>query len=272
MTSGEKIVFPRTITPIVGKPTNSSLQHLQQELFQNAFSIPCELGGGQLGHLALIMTEAAYLAEPTAKEFVVTVSPGTMAAAYPLSTAFVIADLKRIHDNAQSLFRTYTAVLTALFHQINNAVGHMYIAPLADDIFGFARVEPRTLLEHLATTYGTMTGQEIESNRKSLSNTWDPTTPIESLWAHIRDIHSVATRANQAISDDATIALVLPVFKNTGLFLHSINAWSLTPRDQQTYASFTAHFNLANEARLLSHFEYRRKLDCPQGTTLLMWH
>ena len=249
MTSGEKIVFPRTITPIVGQPTNSSLQRLQQELFQNAFSIPCELGGGQLGHLALIMTEAAYLAEPTAAEFVVPLSPGSLAAAPPNATAFAIADLKRIHDNQHSLFTTYTAVRTALLNQITDAVGPMYIAALAHDNFGFARVEPRTMLAHLVTTYGTMTGQEIESNRKSLSNAWDPTTPIESLWAHIRDIRSVATRANQPISDDATIALVLPVFKNTGLFLHSLNAWSLIPRDQQTYASFTAHFNLANEAR-----------------------
>jgi hypothetical protein len=55
------LVFPHAeLTVIVGKPTNSSIQLLQRLLFTNARSVPSPRGGGNNGHLAIVMNNAAY--------------------------------------------------------------------------------------------------------------------------------------------------------------------------------------------------------------------
>ena len=45
---------------------------------------------------------------------------------------------------------------------------------------------------------------------------------LESLWARITEIHRIAAVAKQPIEDHAVIALVLPIFEHTGLFLHAV--------------------------------------------------
>ncbi len=54
MASSAKFNFPfGTLTPINGKPTNTTLQVLQRQLFTNARSVPSARGGGLHGHLAI---------------------------------------------------------------------------------------------------------------------------------------------------------------------------------------------------------------------------
>ena len=205
------LVFPTPIlTPIVGRPNNSTLQVLQQQLYQNARAIPSSLGGGSNGHLGLIMTPAKYLTRPNAVAVAVPTSPGLLPAPPRGLEILAVNELKRVYDNRLVVFQLYQSVRTALINQITTAVEHTYLQALCDVDFGFHDVHPYQLLAHLQTTYGVLTGLEIEQNRARLSEAWDPTTPIETLWARIVEIRRIATGAQQAISDSAVIALVLP--------------------------------------------------------------
>ena len=245
------LVFPTPVlTPIVGRPNNSTLQVFQQQLFQNARAIPCDLGGGNNGHLGLIMTPAAYLTRPGAEVFVPPESPGLLTAPPAAANQAVAAEHKRVHNNQLMVFQLYQSVRTALINQITAAVDHTFLQALCDADFGFHDVQPYELLAHLKTTYGVLTGLEIEQNRARLAEAWDPTSPIETLWARIVEIRRVATDANQAISDAAVIALVLPMFERTGLFLHSVNAWNGLELANQTFDRFKSHFTRANELRV----------------------
>jgi hypothetical protein len=245
------IAFPvPVLTPIVGRPNASSLQILQQQLYQNARSIASDRGGGAYGHLALIMPADAYLLRPNAVAFIIPVSPGMLAAPAGDATSARLFEAKRVHDNATIAFTTYQAVNTALMNQILAAVERTYVQTLCDVDFGFADVLPSALLTHLKTTYGVLTGLEIETNRSKLKDPWDPSSPIETLWARIVEIRRIATGAGQAIDDNAVIALMLPMFERTGLFLHTVNAWNSMERVLQTYVTFVSHFTRANEVRL----------------------
>jgi hypothetical protein len=53
---------PELTVIITGKPTNSSLQLLQRQLYTNARSVPSAQGRGNNGHLALLMNNIAYTA------------------------------------------------------------------------------------------------------------------------------------------------------------------------------------------------------------------
>ena len=247
------LVFPTPVlTPIVGRPTNSTLQVLQQQLYQNARAIPSSLGGGNYGHLGLIMTPAKYITRPNAVLVVVPVSPGLLAAPPRGSDMLAVNEFKRLHNNRVEVFQLYQAVRTALINQITTAVEPTYLQALCDVDFGFHDVHPYRLLAHLQTTYGVLTGLEIEQNRARLAEAWDTTTPIETLWARIVEIRRIATDAQQAISDSAVIALVLPMFERTGLFLHSVNAWNGMTLADQTFARFQSHFTRANELRVIA--------------------
>ena len=60
--STPKFTFPHeTLTPIDGKPTNTTLQILQRQLFTNARSVASTRGGGTHGHLAILLSPADYL-------------------------------------------------------------------------------------------------------------------------------------------------------------------------------------------------------------------
>ena len=48
--------------PITGKPTNTTLQLLQRQLFTNARSVPSAQGGGLHGHLAILLSDVDYIA------------------------------------------------------------------------------------------------------------------------------------------------------------------------------------------------------------------
>ena len=129
----ETLVFPTPVlTPIVGRPTNSTLQVLQQQLFQNARAIPCFLGGGVDGHLGLIMTPVTYLTRPNAIAFVVPESPGLLAAPPNDVNMLVVAEHKRVYNNNIKVFQKYQSVRNALIQQIIAAVEHTYIKALCD--------------------------------------------------------------------------------------------------------------------------------------------
>lgn len=245
------LVFPTPVlTPIVGRPTSTTLQILQQQLYQNARAITSSAGGGALGHLAVIMDPAAYARRPGAIAFVIPVSPGILEAPARGADAAAISEAKRVYKNDLMVFTTYQAVRIALTNQIIQAVEPTYLLALNDVDFGFADVEPYAMLTHLKTTYGVLTGLEIEKNRARLSDSWDTSSPIETLWARISEIRRIATNATQDIGDTAVIALVLPMFEKTGLFLHSINSWNGMDLAQQTYDCFKTHFTRANELRI----------------------
>ena len=81
--------FPHeTLTPILGKPTNTTLQLLQRQLFTNASSVPSARGGGLHGHLAMLLRDADCI-ERAGVAFIVPVHPGPPPP--PVGTSAVIA-------------------------------------------------------------------------------------------------------------------------------------------------------------------------------------
>ena len=50
----------KTPTPIIGTPTHKTLKRLKQELRANASSVESNLGGGDHGHLGLVLDDQEY--------------------------------------------------------------------------------------------------------------------------------------------------------------------------------------------------------------------
>ena len=187
MTSFSKFTFPHeTLTPILGKPTNTTLQLLQRQLFTNARSVPSARGGGLHGHLAMLLSDADYIAR-TGVAFVVPVHPGPPPP--PIGTAAGIAVAIRQYTDALADVTLYNNLSAALTAQILTAVNASFLSALEDPDFGFSDVTPHAMLTHLRAEYGTLTPEELEKNRSALSDPWNFDDPIEDIWAKIAHRH-----------------------------------------------------------------------------------
>ena len=185
-----KFTFPHEmLTPIPGKPINTTLQLLQHQLFTNTRSVPSTRGGGLHGHLAMVLNDTDYLAL-VGVHFVIPVHPGPPPP--PVGSSAAIAIALRIHTEAIDDATRWNNLSAALTAQIINAVNSIFLSALEDPIFGFSYITPRTMLTRLGNEYGTLTPEELESNRAALSEPWNFDDPIEDLWAKITNIQRVA--------------------------------------------------------------------------------
>ena len=248
MASSPKFNFPHeTLTPINGKPTNTTLQTLQRQLFTNARSVPSTRGGGTHGHLAILLSPADYLLR-AGVPFVIPVHPGPPPD--PVGTAAIIGVALRNHAEALTDLAIYNNLNAALTAQILLAVNASFLSALEDPDFGFGDVSPRTMLEHLRTEYGTLTPEELEKNRAALSEPWNFDDPIEDLWAKIVNIQRVALFGAVPIADITIITLTLAMIEKTGLLATTTEKFRLRPITEWTVAAFKADFILGNKERI----------------------
>jgi hypothetical protein len=248
MLSSSKFNFPfETLTPITGKPTNTTLQLLQRHLFTNARSVPSARGGGLHGHLAILLSDANYIAR-VGIAFLIPIHPGPPPVA--VGTAAAISIALRAYTEALNDVALYNNLRAALTAQILTAVNPSFLSALEDPDFGFGDVTPFAMLEHLRDEYGTMTPEELEHNRAALSEPWNFDDPIEDLWAKISNIQRVATLGALPIPDLTVITLTLAMIEKTGLLASTTDKFRLRPTAEWTLGLFKTEFKLGNQERI----------------------
>jgi hypothetical protein len=244
------LIFPHAeLTPIVGKPTNPSLQLLQKELYANARAVHSTRGGGANGHLALIMPDADYLVRTTVA-FVPPVHPGVAPVHPPNPTGNQITEINRQFQRDIDDHQLFLTVREALKQQILLAVEYRYLQVLEDADMGFADITPATILAHLKATYGAITQEDIEANRALLGSDINPDDPIEDLWLRIKECQRFATAANEPIPDAAAIRLVLAAIEKSGVFSSAVEKWRDKTPAAQTLPNFITLFEFENKERI----------------------
>jgi hypothetical protein len=248
MSASTKFTFPHaTLTPIIGKPTNTTLQLLQRQLYANARSVPSSRGDGVHGHLALLLSDEDYLAR-AGIAFIVPVHPGPPP--LPVGAAAVIAVALRVYTDTIADVTLYNNLNAALTAQILSAVNASFLSALEDPDYGFSNVSPRSMLMHLRDKYGTLTPEELEKNGAALSEPWNLDDPIEDLWAKIANIQRVATFGNVPITDITIITLTLAMIEKTGLLATTTEKFRLRPLNEWTLPLFKSEFQLGNKERI----------------------
>jgi hypothetical protein len=238
------ITFPHaTLTKIDDRPNNASLQQLKKEIYTNARAIYSPLGGGDNGHLALVMGSAAYqLRSGTA--WIDPAHPGEQPPHDGNATQALIVATNRLYDNQVTGFQTFTTVRNLLQKQLLDAINNTYFSALEDRLFGYDDVTP-----HLQTTYGTLTIDDLKNNRKRLSATWNPDDPIETLWARLKTCQDYASGTTEEITDDTAMRLTLRAIEATGILSSDCASWRKKPAAKRTLANFKLLFSAADDER-----------------------
>jgi hypothetical protein len=175
----------RVLTPITDTPGYSSLQKLQKELYANAQAMHSNAGGGNHGHLALVMPDADFLALGGAA-FIVPQHPGILPIHAQGTTGAQITETNRQYDANLAAYMCYKEVQAALCEQILTAVNNTFLVALEHEELGHIAT-PQVMLAHLKEEYGELDATEIKTNHAALAGAWNPDNRIEDLFTRIRE-------------------------------------------------------------------------------------
>jgi hypothetical protein len=184
--------FHHPILPTVeGEPDYQTIHATRKFLQANSRAIDTHLGGGTLGHLSLIISDAAYsnIAPPTAGEPTVSETPNAPGRAPAITdgTAAQLSTACHQWEEDVQTYRTCTSVRQALKKQIISVFEPMYLEILNDNMVGYANISARDMLDHLFETYGNITSVDLEINFEHMRRAWDPQQPVETLFKQIQD-------------------------------------------------------------------------------------
>jgi hypothetical protein len=243
--------FPHPVLPTVqGEPDYQTIHAIRKSLQANSRAIDTHLGGGTLGHLGLIVSDAYYAMIAPATDagpilWVSSTAPGR-APANTDGTAAQISSARHIWEEDVQTYRTYTSVQQALKKQIISVFEPMYLDVLNDYMVGFANMSAWDMLDHLLGTYGNITAVNLEINFEHMRRAWDPQQPVESLFKQIQDCADYSEAGGVLIGQPQQINVGYAKILAAGHFSNACRRWNEKPLADKTWAQFKAHFSAAH--------------------------
>jgi hypothetical protein len=186
------VIFPHPLLPKVqGEPDYQTIHATRKFLQANSRAIDIHLGGGTLGHLGLIISDASYaMISPTTNDeptlWITPQAPGR-APAMTDGTAAQISATHHIWEQDVQTYQTCTSGHQALKKQIISVFEPMYLDILNDNIVGYANISSRDMSDHLFETYSNITAVDLKINYEHMRRAWDPQQPVETLFKQIQD-------------------------------------------------------------------------------------
>ena len=237
--------FPN-LTAINGEPDADILIKLKNQLKANASSVPSNLGGGNHGHLGLILSPQTY-AMVSNLPFVQPAHPGPLA--IPVGTTAAMASvLREQHQENVRLFREVTGVEKALKQQILKAIEQQWLLAITDRNSQSLTGTIAQILEFLFDTYGYVSTTMLEKKEEGLRELdYHPRQPVDIVFNTVEDLVDYAEMANTPYSQAQIIGMAYTKFNRTGLLSIAINEWNRKPTVQKTWIALKAHFRQARK-------------------------
>jgi hypothetical protein len=242
--------FPHKILPTVqGEPDYQAIHATRKFLQANLRAIDTHLGRGTLGHLGLIISDAAYaMIAPTMNEeptlWVTPNAPGRALAATDGTAAQIRAARHQWEEDVQT-YRACTSVQQALKKQIISVVDPMYLDIFNDNMMGYTNISERGMLDHLFETYGNITAVHLEINFENMRQTWDPQHPVEALFKQIQDCADYYEAGGVLADYPQQINVGYAKVFSTGHFMSACRQWNEKPTAEKTLTQFKSHFAAA---------------------------
>jgi hypothetical protein len=235
----------KVLTKIHGKPTYESLQQVMTELKANASSVPSTLGGGQYGHLGLLLSPARYIGLAHAAAWLTPVNPGPFAPP-AVGTAAQIEAQKDVWKERKQTFELCQATEKALIAQIVESIDPIYLRAVLNRATGQYSASIRALLLHLFTTYGKITPQQVKAKELEVYNMhFDISQPVDTVFNVIDDLSELAEHANSPMSAQQMIDLAFLIFSKQPILQHDLRLWTRRPPAERTLPNMLTHFREA---------------------------
>jgi hypothetical protein len=226
------------ITKIDGQPTEEDLNLLVKELSNAVGSIATTNGGGEHGHVGIIVEETEYITFSNGgAKFVVPTNPG----AYPATVDpdAVIREQQIAEHKAKIVeYETFLGVQNFCRRQIVKSVDHEWIAELESETMGFNHKTPKELIAHLRDVGGTLDHMDVTELTANLQKDWDGIEAPAAHFARGDRYERQLEKAGQSKNPTLRLAFGLATFQKSGEFEASLRTWEEKSARQKTFANF----------------------------------
>ena len=203
-----------------------------------------DLGGGQFGHLGLVLTPGEY-ALVSNVPFVRPIHSGALN--IPQGTAHHEAvRLRDEHHENIRVFRETLQVEKALIKQIVVAVDPEYLRELRNEMTNTITLTVPEILDHLITCYGQVDSTTLDKEEQKMKTyMWNVNDTPVTFYNLVEDLAALAIAARLKKSQAQIISVALDIVRRTGDFEKALMEWLTRPIAQHTWINFKQHFSTA---------------------------
>jgi hypothetical protein len=243
--------FTQPVLPTVqGEPDYQTIHATRKCLQANLWEIETHLGGGTLGQLGLIISDASYAMIAPKTDACPTLWTNPQASGRAPSntdgTAAEISATRHLWEEDVQTYQTFTSVQQALKKQIISVFEPMSLDILNDNMVGYANISARDMLDHIFETYGNITAVDLEINVEHMRRAWDPQQPAESLFKQIQDCVHYSEAGGVLIGHPQQINVGYAKIFGTGHFMSVCRQWNEKHAIEKTWTPFKSHFAAAH--------------------------
>jgi len=251
-----------TVTKIHGQPTSHDLTQLEKEIIAILANIPTRLGGGNYGHVGVIMDPAEYNTMTAGIDFENPVNPGFYPADLALNAAAgTRARAEAEHKELINQFETFEGVRLGTKDLILEAVDTEYLSEIEHETLGYLNQTPRQMMAHLLTRGGALDFADTKDLLAERDGEWNVTENPQIYFNRVEKAMKGLQRngINSDLNERRDIALFQ--LKATGEFDPAVREWEAKPAVQKTWANIktfiSAEYAKENKQNKLSakHFK-----------------
>ena len=231
----------KTLTKIHGEPSYEGIKKIKDELKANAMAVNSELGGGQHGHLGLVLTPEEY-ARISNVPYERPDHPGDVDIPGN-TTQHEATRLLREHKDAIKLFRETTDMEKAMRYQITAAVPEEYLDALRNREANAITNTIPEIIEYLFDNYGIVEMEEVLKEEHSIRESkYSPPTPLVTIFNKIEDLQDLATAAYNPYTQVQLLNIGIQILKDSGAFTEGLKLWYQRPQQEHNWQTFKQHF------------------------------
>ena len=226
------------ITKIDGQPTDEDLNRLIKELTNAAGSVATQNGGGEHGHVGMVIDETEYITFSNGgNKFLVPKKPGP----YPanIDTDEVIRERQIAEHKAECIeYETYLGIENYLRRMIVKSIDHEWLAEVESETMGFNHLSPKALLTHLRSVGGTLNHMDVTELFTNIQKPWDGIEAPAALFPRGDKLERQLLKVGQSKNPELRLAFALATFHALGEFEPALRDWEAKPKADQTFANF----------------------------------
>jgi hypothetical protein len=234
--------FPIKSLPVItGEPNYALINDMMQDLYTNAASLPTTLGGGQHGHIGLVMSPILY-ATISAEPYIDPANPGPEPL-FPANAAEITKENRRTqHKEQRRIYDRATNMEDALKAQVIDTIASPYISEMRNKYTGYLGVSTRDLLDHLLDRYGRITSADITKCKQRMEEPIDSTEPIDVYFQKIDECVQYAADGRVAFTADQILQTGYNAISTSGFYHDASKEWRRKPANEKTWVNFKRFF------------------------------
>jgi hypothetical protein len=227
-----------TVTKIHVQPTSHDLTILEKELIAILAGIPTALGGGNFGHVGVIMPATAYSTMTGGTAFVNPANPGVYPAGLAANAAATVrARAEAEHKELINQFETFEGVRQGVKDLILEAVDNKYLIEIEHETLGYLNQTPRQMLDHLLAQGGALDFANTKELLAERDGEWNVSENPQLYFNRVEKAVKGLLRNGITSDPNERRDIALFYLKATGEFNAAVREWEAKPTANKTWAN-----------------------------------